>query len=553
MSTDLNELLEEYKYMLSIVETCGDEALNASFPEYIMSCALKIWGSHDFFSPVYADCLKAITGKDYSVAQIVTAMHCCAEPGRTLNIPDCLTDLVTNDRINDETNASEFVDCLSRFLVSLAFVNGDFTIEEANSVDGILSPLMTYCKNNEIDLSNCTYVVREHITPLHREGYWNKEKDSKTYDDIRITETDKATGTKTSIHYNSDEKTGEGEKTVNRDNHVESVKNEDKSSKNGDDDNTIQLHFDLSDLLNSSKEEPEEEAEDFVNPKTSVTQQEGPADSETLESLLEELNELVGLANVKRDVISLINFIKISRLREERGMKMPTVSYHLVFTGNPGTGKTTIARLVAKIYYQLGLLSKGQLVETDRSSLVAGYLGQTAIKTQKVIESALGGVLFIDEAYSLANDEQDSYGKEAIETILKAMEDHRNELIVIVAGYTDLMHKFIDSNPGLRSRFNKYFEFSDYSGDELLAIFNVFCKKNGYELNEDAHKMLLEKFNDLFDKRDKHFGNARLARNVFEKAINAQANRIASLSEVSDSDLISLSVSDITEAMEGVQ
>ena len=270
--------------------------------------------------------------------------------------------------------------------------------------------------------------------------------------------------------------------------------------------------------------------------------------------LMEELDGLVGLKNVKEDVKSLLNFIKVNQVREERGMKVPTVSYHLVFTGNPGTGKTTVARLVAKLYYQMGILEKGQLIETDRSALVAGYVGQTAIKTQEVISKAMGGVLFIDEAYALSNDEQDTYGKEAIETILKAMEDNRDKLVVIVAGYTDLMHKFIDSNPGLKSRFNKYFEFPDYTGEELVKIFERLCKQNGYKTDDDVKKKIEEKFNELYENRDRNFGNARTIRNIFEKAINNQANRIAKMKELKDGslkdeDLEKLSMEDVEEAI----
>ncbi len=265
------------------------------------------------------------------------------------------------------------------------------------------------------------------------------------------------------------------------------------------------------------------------------------------EELLAELNGLVGLEQVKNDVQSLMNFIRICQLREQRGMAVPTVSYHLVFTGNPGTGKTTVARIVAELYHLMGILPKGQLVETDRSGLVAGYLGQTALKTQKVIQDALGGVLFIDEAYSLTNDRGDSYGKEAIETILKAMEDHRDELVVIVAGYDELMHQFVNSNPGLRSRFNKYFQFPDYTGDELFQIFMKFCEDNGYILSHEAYAPLRTHLNEMLENADEHFGNARAVRNLFEAAISRQADRLARLKMISDEELAELSAEDIRQ------
>ncbi len=265
------------------------------------------------------------------------------------------------------------------------------------------------------------------------------------------------------------------------------------------------------------------------------------------DELMEQLDSLVGLETVKKEVKNLINLVKVRKLRKENDLPVPPMSFHMVFLGNPGTGKTTVARLVSGLYAAIGVLSKGQLVEVDRSGLVAGYVGQTALKTQEVIQSALGGVLFIDEAYSLSSGGENDFGRESIETLLKAMEDHRDDLVVIVAGYTGPMEKFIHSNPGLESRFNRYFFFPDYDGNQLTEIFRIQCKKNSYTLTPEADEAALKMFTRLYEERDENFGNGRDVRNCFEDMVVRQSNRVAAMESPSKDDLITVLPEDLVD------
>ncbi len=268
-----------------------------------------------------------------------------------------------------------------------------------------------------------------------------------------------------------------------------------------------------------------------------------PTPQDSLEELLEELKELIGLQTVKEEVQDLTDLLTVMNIRREANLKIPEFSHHLVFVGNPGTGKTTIARLVAGIYRWLGVVDKGHLVETARSDLVAGYVGQTALKTTKVVQEALDGVLFIDEAYALDSAAEEDYGKEAMATLVKLMEDNRDRLVVIVAGYPDLMADFLDSNPGLRSRFKRTIQFDDYTNEELGAIFEKMCTDNGYVLTKAAKGRVAHHLSA--QPRGRSFGNARLARNLFEDVVTLQAERIVSMKVPSAEELAALVGSDI--------
>jgi ATPase family associated with various cellular activities (AAA)/AAA lid domain len=270
-----------------------------------------------------------------------------------------------------------------------------------------------------------------------------------------------------------------------------------------------------------------------------------PADApRPLDELLAELDALVGLAAVKAEVKLVADLLTVQKLRKERGLPVVESSRHLVFTGNPGTGKTTVARLVAQIYRTLGVVEKGHLVETDRSHLVAGYVGQTATRTREVVQQALGGVLLIDEAYALAQGDDEDFGHEAVATLVKLMEDHRHDFVVIAAGYPDEMHELIESNPGLRSRFPKTIAFPDYTDEELLAIFRTMCDAAAYTLAPGCDDEVLAFF--AAQPRDKGFGNARLARNLFEASVARHASRVVDIAKPTDDDLTVLTPEDIT-------
>ena len=262
-------------------------------------------------------------------------------------------------------------------------------------------------------------------------------------------------------------------------------------------------------------------------------------DTRSLTDLLEELNNLIGLKNVKSKVNDLIIYQKVQKMREKEGLNAVKSTLHLSFTGNPGTGKTTVARIIGRIYKQLGLLSRGHFIEVSRTDLIAGYQGQTALKVKNVIEKAKGGVLFIDEAYSITENEQsDSYGRECITELTKALEDYRNDLVVIVAGYSEPMKNFFSSNPGLKSRFNTFIEFEDYNTKELLEILISMCKNNDYDLTEKAKIKLNDFFETELENKKENFSNGRMVRNVYDDLVMNHARRVVNIENITKEDLL---------------
>ena len=290
-----------------------------------------------------------------------------------------------------------------------------------------------------------------------------------------------------------------------------------------------------------------------VSPQQSVAQAQplefSPQEqAERLEDALAEVDGLVGIDAIKGEIAGLVNFLKVQNARKAAGLPENSISLHMVFEGNPGTGKTTVGRILGRIFGAMGVLEKGHLIETDRSGLVAEFVGQTAAKTNKIIDEALDGVLFIDEAYALVNDAKDSFGAEAMQILLKRAEDDRSRLIVILAGYSDEMKQLLKTNPGLSSRFSRTFQFPDYTNCDLIRIFELMADKGHYQVSDAVRAALRDAFESAISRKDKHFGNGRLVRNVFEKAIRNLADRVVNIKDLTPEVLTTIDPSDISLA-----
>jgi len=474
---------------------------------YFRACTLSVWardprngGDVNGINQIYTQKQLQFTAEQYKKAIAYYKGDIRAE----VPMPDFFVKLVAWDKREGSNYSRTFAEIAKNLLMLCATYNGDLTLPEIREVTRQYERLMELCDE--------AAVKGGPLTP-EPAAYLGKKKEKELNDLLSDMERQLEAGRRMyGDFWGEIPKTGAAKAPENA----------------------------------AAGKTPEKQESVGGQAKTPAEAPEAEEEPVSLEDAMAELHELVGLEVVKEDVDGLVNLAKVRKLRKERGMKCPDMSFHLVFSGNPGTGKTTVARIVGKIYRALGILSKGQLVEVDRSGLVAGYVGQTAIKTKGVVDSALGGVLFIDEAYTLAPENADKdFGQEAIDTILKAMEDHRDDFVVIVAGYDDLMPRFIDSNPGLKSRFNKYIFFADYTGEQLFEIFKGRVERSDYHLSDEAAEQVKSYLQELYDLRDENFGNARDVRNLFEKIVAKQANRVAVIEDPTDEEILTITGADL--------
>ena len=495
MSTSWNRTPEEF-HKIYIANTdafyrFGASSFKKETDEFINRCALRLWSRGKGVTEHHTEIANELYSRDMEKPKwmlwSLTGAVCSAEEFLP---PVFFWSLAEDDARKGSTLSRTFIRSVTNILLYCAAVDDDVTLAEAEFITDVQDKLSSICD---------TMGVPKTVTAMNPMDYVTSAEPPFTEKSVA----------------------GTGEK-----------------GKTGTDSSGSDLKPAAAGAGNGTGETAQTQT-----PQEAEKAEEKP----DLDSLLAEMDELVGLDVVKKDVRNLINLVKVRKLREENNLPNTDMSLHMVFSGNPGTGKTTIARLLGGMYAAMGVLSKGQLIEVDRSGLVAGYVGQTALKTQEVIKSALGGVLFIDEAYSLASGGEQDFGREAIETILKAMEDHRDDLIVIVAGYTDNMETFINSNPGLQSRFNKYFFFPDYDGEQLYKMFLMRCDKNKYKLSKKAQKDARAIFADMYENRDENFGNGRDVRNFFENTVVRQANRLAAMEAPTVDDLVTITPKDLRD------